>query len=219
MDNDKDGLLDAKDQCPNKAEDKDGFEDTDGCTDPDNDQDKVLDTQDACPNEREDADDWEDDDGCPDLDNDNDGFPDEGDRCPNDPETVNSYQDADGCPDAVPVEVALYTGVIPGITFDNNKDTIRSTSEGILSASLATLLQFPDMKIEIQGHTDAKADDLYNLELSQRRANQVMLWFIRHGVDPSRLRAVGYGETIAIADNQTEAGRATNRRVEFKLIQ
>lgn len=219
LDNDKDGLQDNTDQCPNKAEDKDGFEDTDGCTDPDNDEDRVLDTQDACPNEREDTDDWEDDDGCPDLDNDNDGFPDEGDRCPNDPETVNSYQDADGCPDAVPVEVVRYTGVIAGITFDNNKDSIRSTSEGILSASLATLLQFPDMKIEIQGHTDSKADDLYNLDLSQRRANQVMLWFIRSGVDPSRLRAVGYGETLPISDNQTDEGRATNRRVEFRLIQ
>lgn len=218
-DNDKDGLPDSRDTCPDKAEDKDRFEDGDGCPDQDNDRDDVLDTQDACLNEPEDADAFEDDDGCPELDNDHDGLADDTDRCPDEPETVNAYQDADGCPDAVPVEVARFTGVIQGITFDNNKATIRASSEPTLQGALATLLQFPDMRIEIQGHTDDKAADAYNLDLSQRRADAVLAWFVSHGVDAARLRAVGYGETVPVADNTTDLGRATNRRVEFKLIQ
>jgi hypothetical protein len=219
LDNDKDGIKDLSDDCPNKAEDKDGFEDMDGCPDPDNDNDKIVDTQDSCPNEKEDADSFEDDDGCPDPDNDNDSIFDGSDHCPNDPETVNNYQDTDGCPDSVPVEVAKFTGAIEGITFDNNKDTIRKTSVPTLNAALAVLLQFPDMRIEIQGHTDSKGDDAFNLDLSQRRASSVMNWFLQHGVDASRLRAVGYGETVPVADNNTDAGRAINRRVEFKLVQ
>ena len=219
LDNDKDGIKDLSDDCPNKAEDKDGFEDSNGCPDPDNDGDKIADTQYACPNEKEDADSFEDDDGCPDPDNDNDGMADAADKCPNDPEAVNNYQDADGCPDTVPLEVAKFTGAIEGITFDNNKDTIRKTSVPTLSAALAVLQQFPDMRIEIQGHTDDKGDDAFNMDLSQRRASQVMKWFVDHGIDANRLRGVGYGETVPVADNATDAGRATNRRVEFKLIQ
>ncbi len=218
-DNDKDGIKDVKDECPNKAEDKDGFEDPDGCPDPDNDDDKVLDTYDACVNEPEDDDSFEDDDGCPDVDNDHDGFQDDDDRCPNDPETINNYQDLDGCPDTIPREVAQFTGVIQGITFDNNKDTIRKASTTILTAALLVLQQFPDMKIEIQGHTDSKADDAYNLDLSQRRASAVMSWFLVNGISASRVRAIGYGETVPVADNETETGRAMNRRVEFKLVQ
>lgn len=218
LDNDKDTISDKKDKCPNKSEDRDKFEDEDGCPEPDNDGDRILDTQDACTNEPEDDDNFEDDDGCPDLDNDNDGLADESDRCPNDPETVNSYQDADGCPDSIPVEVARFTGVIQGITFDNNKATIRKTSSPILTSALTVLMQFPDMRIEIQGHTDSNGDDASNLDLSQRRSDAVMAWFATNGIDPSRLRAVGYGETVPVDDNATDAGRAVNRRVEFKLI-
>jgi OOP family OmpA-OmpF porin len=75
------------------------------------------------------------------------------------------------------------------------------------------------MRIEIQRHTDSVGDDAFNLDLSQRRSSQVMKWFLDHGIDPSRLRALGYGETVPVADNETDAGRATNRRVEFKLVQ
>jgi outer membrane protein OmpA-like peptidoglycan-associated protein len=98
-DTDGDGIPDDKDQCPTEPEDKDGFEDDDGCPDPDNDQDGIPDVKDKCPNAPEDRDGFQDDDGCPELDNDGDGIPDSQDRCPNEPEDKDGYKDDDGCPD------------------------------------------------------------------------------------------------------------------------
>jgi OmpA-OmpF porin, OOP family len=98
-DRDHDGLLDADDQCPDAAEDLDGFEDSDGCPDLDNDGDRFPDTADKCPNQAEDFDGFEDSDGCPDLDNDKDGVADDHDACPDKPETKNGFKDEDGCPD------------------------------------------------------------------------------------------------------------------------
>lgn len=100
-DRDGDGILDENDSCPTVAEDRDGFEDSDGCPDPDNDGDRFLDDGDKCPNEAEDMDGFEDSDGCPDLDDDKDGVPDERDACRDKPETKNGFKDDDGCPDAV----------------------------------------------------------------------------------------------------------------------
>jgi len=99
VDTDSDGIPDAEDACPDDPEDVDGFEDEDGCPDPDNDADGVPDSSDACPDDAEDADGFEDSDGCPDLDNDGDGILDVADACPNAPEDVDGFQDADGCPD------------------------------------------------------------------------------------------------------------------------
>jgi outer membrane protein OmpA-like peptidoglycan-associated protein len=98
-DADNDGIPDGLDACPDKAEDKDGFEDGDGCPDLDNDKDGILDEDDQCPNEAEDKDGFQDEDGCPDLDNDKDGVPDAQDKCPNEPEDKDGFQDEDGCPD------------------------------------------------------------------------------------------------------------------------
>jgi hypothetical protein len=98
-DADKDGIEGAADQCPTEPEDRDGYEDTDGCPDNDNDLDTIPDKQDKCPSEAEDQDGFEDSDGCPEADNDKDGIPDTGDRCPNEPESKNGYKDDDGCPD------------------------------------------------------------------------------------------------------------------------
>ncbi|MDY0001566.1 MAG: OmpA family protein [Polyangia bacterium] len=116
LDSDGDGIPDVRDKCPNEAEDKDGFQDEDGCPDPDNDGDGILDDQDKCPNEAEDKDGFQDDDGCPDPDNDEDGVCDDNptiqknldkyvsrcigrDKCPGKKETINGVKDADGCPD------------------------------------------------------------------------------------------------------------------------
>jgi outer membrane protein OmpA-like peptidoglycan-associated protein len=101
QDKDDDGIEDKVDKCPNDPEDFDGFEDTDGCPDPDNDKDGIKDTVDKCPDLAEDFDGYQDSDGCPDLDNDGDGIPDLVDKCPNEPEDFDGVQDADGCPDVV----------------------------------------------------------------------------------------------------------------------
>jgi OmpA-OmpF porin, OOP family len=98
-DRDGDGIPDDKDKCPDDPEDKDGFEDEDGCPDRDNDKDGIPDAKDWCPNEAEDKDGYKDQDGCPDVDNDNDGIPDVNDKCPDQPEDVDGFQDEDGCPD------------------------------------------------------------------------------------------------------------------------
>jgi outer membrane protein OmpA-like peptidoglycan-associated protein len=98
-DPDGDGIKGAADKCPDQPEDKDGFEDEDGCPDPDNDKDGIPDEKDKCPNVAEDKDGFQDEDGCPEADNDGDGIPDVKDKCPNDPEDHDGFQDEDGCPD------------------------------------------------------------------------------------------------------------------------
>ncbi len=110
-DRDGDGLLDPVDQCPDEPEDKDGFQDADGCPDPDNDKDGLLDAVDRCPDDPENRNGFEDDDGCPDQapaepepapvvgDRDGDGLNDDVDRCPDEPEDKDGFEDTDGCPD------------------------------------------------------------------------------------------------------------------------
>jgi outer membrane protein OmpA-like peptidoglycan-associated protein len=98
-DRDKDGILDNVDRCPDTPEDKDGFQDTDGCPDLDNDADGIPDVTDKCPNVPEDKDNFEDADGCPELDNDKDGILDRVDKCPNEPEDDDGWDSLDGCPD------------------------------------------------------------------------------------------------------------------------
>jgi len=101
QDADKDGIEDKVDKCPGEPEDFDGFEDDDGCPEPDNDGDGIDDTVDECPDLAEDFDGFQDEDGCPDLDNDGDGIPDVDDRCPNEPEDFDGFEDSDGCPDVL----------------------------------------------------------------------------------------------------------------------
>jgi outer membrane protein OmpA-like peptidoglycan-associated protein len=101
-DRDHDGIKDDVDKCPDEPEDKDGFEDEDGCPDPDNDHDGIPDELDKCPNDPETFNGYQDADGCPDTvvaDRDGDGIPDDVDKCPDEPEDKDGFQDADGCPD------------------------------------------------------------------------------------------------------------------------
>ncbi len=98
-DKDGDEIVDTIDVCPEDPEDRDGYQDDDGCPELDNDGDGVADVNDACAAEPEDKDDFQDDDGCPDRDNDGDGSPDVTDKCPNDKEDIDGYEDDDGCPE------------------------------------------------------------------------------------------------------------------------
>lgn len=111
-DADGDRIADADDRCPRDPEDRDGYQDGDGCPDVDNDNDGLADAQDKCSGQPEDKDGFEDDDGCPDLDNDQDGLGDLLDRCPRDPEDKDGFEDADGCPE-----------------LDNDKDGVTDASD------------------------------------------------------------------------------------------
>lgn len=217
-DSDGDGLLDSVDACPTVPEDLDGFADNDGCPDPDNDGDGVLDTADQCPTDLEDHDGFADEDGCPDLDNDQDGIADTDDRCPQDPETRNGYQDKDGCPDEIPAEVQKFSGKIEGIKFETGKAVIQPSSYKVLDSAAAVLVKFPEIRLEVQGHTDDVGDDAKNLDLSQRRAQAVVDYLVKKGVTVDRLVSKGYGETKPMVPNDNAADRAINRRVEFQIL-
>ncbi|NLL13926.1 MAG: OmpA family protein [Fibrobacter sp.] len=215
LDNDGDGIPDLKDQCPNVAEDFDGFEDEDGCPDPDNDKDGIPDSLDKCPNEAEDFDGFEDKDGCPELDNDKDGIPDLKDKCPNEPETFNGFEDEDGCPDTLKKEPDMpKQQTIQGILFKSGSPEMTFESYQHLEPVIQKLKQYPEVEIEIRGHTDSYGNYNKNMTLSQMRAESVRQYMISKGIEASRLKAVGFGSSSPIADNRTAAGRAMNRRIE-----
>jgi outer membrane protein OmpA-like peptidoglycan-associated protein len=220
LDRDGDGILDDVDECPDDPEDKDDFEDEDGCPDVDNDQDGILDVDDLCPNDPEDKDDWEDEDGCPDPDNDKDRILDVDDACPNEPETYNGVDDEDGCPDRGRVIVTdTKIEILDKIFFEYNKAVIKSESYPILDAIVATLQGNPDISlVEIQGHTDERGSDSYNLDLSDRRAASVKQYLTDAGIAADRLQSQGYGETQPLDDRSNEQAWAKNRRVEFLIL-
>jgi OmpA-OmpF porin, OOP family len=219
-DRDGDGIPDNVDKCPDQPEDFDGFQDADGCPDPDNDGDGIPDNLDLCPNDPEDFDGFQDADGCPDPDNDHDGIPDKDDKCPNEPETFNGFQDADGCPDRGRVVVTETSiEILDVIHFEYNKAVIKPDSFPILDAIFATLQGNPSIQlVEIQGHTDERGDDAYNLDLSDKRAKAVMKYLVDKGVDPKRVTAQGYGETQPLDRRHNEVAWAKNRRVAFLIL-
>jgi uncharacterized repeat protein (TIGR01451 family) len=223
-DADDDGLDNADDQCPEQAEDEDGFQDEDGCPDPDNDQDGILDVQDKCPLQPEDKDGFQDEDGCPDPDNDRDGIDDGADKCPTEKETINGVDDEDGCPDTGKGQVELTNGSIvihQKVYFDTNKDVVLERSFPLLKQVGLLLRANPQLtKIRVEGHTDSRADDAFNMDLSQRRANSVRKYLVEEaGINPARLEAVGYGESQPVDTNDTEQGRENNRRVVFTVLE
>jgi OmpA-OmpF porin, OOP family len=213
-DTDGDGVPDSLDQCELDPEDKDTYLDNDGCPEADNDLDGILDAADKCPNDPEDLDGYEDDDGCPDPDNDKDAVPDVKDQCPNEPGSTT--QEPLGCPgNRLVVVTDCEVKITQQIHFEFNKDKIRPESFPVLDAVVDVLDKNPNIKLEVQGHTDNKGAAGYNKDLSNRRAHSVMKYLIAHGVTIGRLTAVGYGMERPIVDNGSEANRALNRRVQF----
>jgi len=228
-DSDGDGIPDDVDKCPNEPEDKDGFEDADGCPDPDNDGDGIADTIDKCPNEPEDKDGFEDTDGCPDPDNDKDGILDVNDKCPNDAETRNGYEDEDGCPDEIPTSLKRITGVVAGIEFKPNTAALTPGATKVLDRAVKVLKGFPRVRIEIGVHTDdqpppKKSKFADNAALSQARADAIRVYFVKKDIADMRLVAKGYADTAPRTDPKglkgakLKAARAKNRRIELKLI-
>jgi outer membrane protein OmpA-like peptidoglycan-associated protein len=205
-DRDGDGIPDALDACPDEPEDKDGFQDEDGCPDPDNDGDGIPDKLDKCPNDPEDKDGFQDADGCPDLDNDGDGIPDAIDKCPNDPETFNGFEDADGCPDVRatsgpeerPDRIDLKG---QPIGFDKADKLLPQARQ--LLAEAAVIIKARQLTIRVEVHvalgtksTNAgviaaqkKKDKLS----AQHRAQEILQYLIGQGVSPAQIQAVGIG--------------------------
>ncbi len=188
-DSDHDGVVDDLDRCPDQPEDRDGFQDDDGCPDPDNDGDGIADAKDRCPNEAEDQDGFEDDDGCPDPDNDHDGIPDRLDHCPDQPETINGVDDEDGCPDTGAALVVIA----------KDRLTLREPIGFTAGAKLA-----PD-SFRVLGQIGATLRahrELVKLRVSTRgtgRAQAVVDWLVQYGVEADRLEAqIGTSAAVEI---------------------
>lgn len=212
LDTDNDGINDDVDLCRHNPEDRDNYNDNDGCPEPDNDGDGINDENDTCPNKAEDVDGFEDNDGCPDLDNDGDGVLDSSDKCP----AVKGYPDNNGCPRTE--EIKRGKLILSGVNFESGKSLLTESSFSVLDRVYESLVEWPDVKIEIRGHTDNIGDATYNQRLSQARAESVMNYLLRKGISSERLKAIGLGESLPIATNSSAAGRAQNRRVEMKRI-
>ncbi len=108
---------------------------------------------------------------------------------------------------------------LQGINFASGKAEVPPYVYPTLDRVARILGQYPDAKIRVEGHTDSVGNDVYNQSLSKARANAVMMYFIeKHAIPPQRIEAIGYGETMPIADNGTPDGRARNRRVEIIIL-
>jgi len=108
--------------------------------------------------------------------------------------------------------------VLNKVHFDPGSANLRPESFEDLSAVVDLLKNNPDLRIEIQGHTDNQGDSQKNMQLSQERALAVKNYLIKKGIDGNRIDAVGYGDTQPVAANDTEANRQKNRRIEYKVI-
>jgi OOP family OmpA-OmpF porin len=201
-DSDGDGVLDTQDRCPGTPAGAkvDAF----GC-ELDSDGDGVVDSKDQCP-------------GTPagrkvnavgcEVDSDGDDVLDNDDQCPN--TVAGARVDVKGC--EIKDEIKL-----PGVIFATDKATLLPESYPVLNDAVATLRKYPDLKIEVAGHTDSRGSDAYNKKLSQRRAETVEK-YLKDGGATNEMKAMGYGESDPVADNSTEDGRRQNRRVALKIL-
>jgi OOP family OmpA-OmpF porin len=167
-------------------------------------------------------------------DSDNDGVPDDRDKCPDTPPGVEV--DSDGCPlDTDGDGVYDYLDKCPGtpagakvnpmgcwvlgdLLFDFDKSDIKPTGYADLDDVVTILNRNPNMKIDLQGHTDSMGSDAYNQGLSMRRAKAVKAYLVKKGISEGRLKCEAYGETLPAASNKTEFGRSLNRRVQLMPV-
>ena len=150
--------------------------------------------------------------GCA-LDTDGDGVTDETDQCWDTP--PNTKVDEVGCTIVVVIPEIIE---LSGVNFRTNSDMLLDGANTSLNAAAQTLLDNPGLVVEVAGHTDDVGDENYNAGLSLARAVSVRDYIVGLGVDPSRITARGYGESDPVASNATADGRATNRRVELRVL-
>jgi OOP family OmpA-OmpF porin len=168
----------------------------------DSDGDGVTDDLDRCPDTPKGV--TVDSQGCP-LDSDGDGVADYLDKCPNTPK--GATVDARGC--------WTYAAKV---MFDFDSAEIKPEAFPMLDEAVLILKENPEIKVEIDGHTDNKGSAAYNMKLSERRAKAVMKYFVDNGIEAKRLTTKGFGFTKPAASNDTKEGRAKNRRVELTPI-
>lgn len=223
LDSDGDGIPDYLDKCPNTPA---GTKvDARGCPLTDADGDGVPDYLDKCPDSPKGI--AVGPDGCP-LDSDGDGIPDYLDECPNTPPGLkvlpNGCALVGDCRKPRPGEAVDAKGcaldkrfVLRGVKFEFDSDKLTKPSERILTDVAETLRSYPTVKVDVEGHTDDVGTDSYNQSLSERRANVVKKFLVENGGVAANLKPVGFGESVPIDTNATDAGRDNNRRVEFKV--
>lgn len=204
-DKDLDGIADKDDKCPDVA----GLAKYHGCPAPDTDGDGINDDEDQCPSVAGVARYH----GCPVPDTDGDGVNDEADKCP----TVSGPQSNQGCPEVKEEVKQRLAFVAKAIQFESGKTTIKKSSFKLLDEVTGILNQYPDYKMEVNGHTDNVGKPAKNMELSKGRAAAVKAYFMSKGIDAGRIESEGYGDTQPKASNKTAKGRAENRRVEMDL--
>ncbi len=199
---DQDGIADAQDRCPKSN--PSASIDSSGC-EFDRDGDGVVDSLDQCPQTIT---------GSPvsiqgcNLDSDKDKVADFRDQCPH--TTTGTKIDAHGCELGDQMQ-------LPGLAFAKGSSTINNRAKSILRKAAQTLFLYPDLGVEVAGYTDSRGNENNNRKLSQERAKAVRTYLISLGLPANRLTARGYGEANPIANNQTESGRAINRRVVLLL--
>ena len=163
-----------------------------------------------------------------DGDEDGDGVFDRRDRCPHTPRDtpvqhngcpLRVYPDSPAVPEPEPQpEAAEVVRVELDVKFDFDKSEVKPDSQADIRSLAEFMKQYPQTTTTVEGHTDSIGTDAYNQGLSERRANAVRDVLVnQHGIDTGRVSAVGYGETRPVADNDSEAGRAINRRVEAEV--
>ncbi|TVZ52616.1 OmpA family protein [Dokdonia sp. Hel_I_53] len=203
-DTDGDGIPDPKDACPTVA----GIAALGGC--PDADGDGIKDSDDECPNEagpRENN-------GCPYADRDGDGVLDKDDECPDVVGTVAN----NGCPEVSVEVLAQLNTDFKNVLFDYNKASLRKESFETLDRVASVMMEYPNTRFLIEGHTDSRGSDSYNKKLSNERAASVRTYLTGKGIPAARLESQGFGEERPIATNNTAAGRQQNRRVVLSIL-
>ncbi len=143
-----------------------------------------------------------------DVDTDKDGVFDRLDECADSPLDIDV--DEKGC--------SIIAVEIEGVNFELQSFELTKDSKRILSEAALVINANPELRIEVQAHTDSKGSEKYNLKLSEQRAASVKKYLVSQGVDSNQLESKGYGESQPVADNKTEEERAKNRRVELNVI-
>jgi OmpA-OmpF porin, OOP family len=218
-DRDGDGIPDVADACPDTPGVANDDPRKNGCP-PDRDGDGIPDAVDACPDVAGEPNDDPKKHGCPPPppDTDGDGILDTDDACPKVAGPPNQDPKKHGCPLVFVTEKEIK--ITEQVNFKFNSAEILGTSDALLDAVRKILQEHPEIrKVRVEGHTDNVGRAAYNKQLSARRAASVTAWLVKRGVDKSRLVSAGFGSEEPIDTNDTEEGRANNRRVAFTILE